>query len=151
MRLEWRLISDKTKLPLLGRIRLIDNKEIDMTQTNERRQFTRIDFDATAQLVQGETNLPVHLIDLSLNGVLLETPKTYTISTETPASIVITLTDDAQITMTVTLIHSSNEVLGFKCDSIDMESITLLRRLIELNIGDEHASERVLEELLKRQ
>lgn len=121
-----------------------------MTKQDERRKFTRIDFDATARLQQGEVSLPVHIIDISVNGVLLETPEEYSINAEASASICITLSDEAEIVMHVNLAHSSNKVLGFKCASIDMESATLLRRLIELNMDDENATERVLEELLSR-
>ncbi|VUD53693.1 Cyclic diguanosine monophosphate-binding protein [Thalassocella blandensis] len=121
-----------------------------MATQDERRRFTRIDFDATARLQQGEISLPVHIIDISVNGVLLETPSDYSINMEDSSDIVITLSDDAQITMKANLVHSSSDVLGFKCISMDMESATLLRRLIELNMDDENATERVLEELLSR-
>lgn len=121
-----------------------------MTQHDERRRFTRVDFDATASLIQNELEIPVHIIDLSLNGVLIETPADDSLDLNSPVTVSITLSDDAHIYMKVDLVHSSSDILGFQCDSIDMQSATLLRRLIELNMDDENATERVLEELLSR-
>ena len=48
--------------------------------------------------------------------------------------------DDRQqvnIAMDASLVHDSKECLGFRCDHIDLESMIHLRRLLELNLGDE--------------
>ena len=50
--------------------------------------------------------------------------------------------------MTVELVQQSLEQLRFSCHSIDIDSISHLRRLIELNIGDADACERELYELV---
>ncbi len=116
---------------------------------DERRRFTRIEFGASATISQGDTALPVALVDVSLNGVLVETPDEYSLKSTEPAFFKITLSEDVHIEMKVHLVHSSHHVLGFQCESIDMDSVSHLRRLIELNIDAENASERVLEELLQ--
>lgn len=116
--------------------------------TTERRHYTRVGFDAEVTLNQGDYSFSSHLIDISLNGVLLSTPEDYEISTGEPVYIHVKLADETQIHMKVELAHSSSTVLGFKCDSIDMESLSHLRRLIELNIDDPDAPERVLSELI---
>ncbi len=119
-----------------------------MRDENDRRRFTRIRFDTAATLNQGETVFHTHVLDISLNGVLLETPEEYKIRADLPANISIFLSESAEIQMQVSLAHSSSQYLGFHCESIDMESVGHLRRLIELNMDDPCAPERVLEELV---
>lgn len=114
----------------------------------ERRRYTRIGFASDAVLVQGDARFNVHLVDISLNGVLIETPDDYSLNTDEAITIEVTLTGDIKITMSARLAHSSARMLGFHCESIDMDSMTHLRRLIELNMEDPRASERVLKELI---
>lgn len=116
----------------------------------ERRQFSRINFDADVSLTQEGRSFSAQLLDISLNGVLLSTPRQYQLRTDMPCTLSIALADSAIIQMQVTLVHSSSSFLGFHCTSIDMDSIIHLRRLIEVNLDDPQASERVLSELLKR-
>lgn len=119
-------------------------------QTEDRRQFSRIEFDADVHLTQEGKSFAAQLEDISLNGVLLSTPEDYHLRTDLPCTLNINLADDVAINMQVVLVHSSSRVLGLHCTSIDMESIIHLRRLIEMNLMDPLASERVLAELLKR-
>lgn len=114
----------------------------------ERRRYTRVDFDAEALISQNSVSYPAKIIDVSLNGILLEPPKHYELRSDQPADIHIRLSEEDTIHMRVTLVHSSHHVLGFQCDSIGMESITHLRKIIELNMDDPNASERVLAELI---
>ncbi|MOA67711.1 Cyclic diguanosine monophosphate-binding protein [compost metagenome] len=44
--------------------------------------------------------------------------------------------------------HDNDGHLGFACLHIDLESITYLRRLIELNLGDEDELQRELGSLI---
>jgi len=117
----------------------------------DRRRFTRIDFDADVNLSQNDLTFKTHIVDLSINGILLETPENYELSAELPAEISIVLADNTQICMSVSMVHSSNHTLGFHCESIDLDSIQHLRRLIELNINVPNAAERVLHELVSQQ
>lgn len=119
-----------------------------MTSVDERRRFTRVRFDTAATLSQGNTVFHTHVLDISLNGVLLETPAQYNLRADKSAHICIFLSETVEIHMTVDLVHSTETFLGFHCSSIDMESISHLRRLIELNIEDPSAHDRVLDELV---
>lgn len=120
-----------------------------MMTESERRRFTRVQFDTAATLIQGDTLFHTHVVDISLKGVLLETPEDYTMRADCPAVISIFLGDEVELQMKVVLVHSGSRVLGFNCTSIDMESVGHLRRLIELNMDDSNATERVLEELMQ--
>lgn len=118
------------------------------TAPADRRRFSRVDFKAEVTLIQSDSSYPAQLIDISLNGVLLKTPEDYHIRADIPATVHIKLADDAKISMQVMLVHSSSDMLGFHCESIDMDSIIHLRRIIELNLDDAEAAERVLAELM---
>lgn len=50
--------------------------------------------------------------------------------------LTLSLDDDSQISMQVTLAHTLATRLGLHCDHIDLDSISHLKRLVELNLGD---------------
>lgn len=56
--------------------------------------------------------------------------------------------DELLIAMAGELAHVEGGHAGVLCRSIDLESITHLRRLIEVNLGDPMASERELKALI---
>lgn len=120
------------------------------SQPMERRQFSRIAFDAGVTIQQEDSIFPAQLIDISLNGVLITTPAQYELRTDIPCTLTVRLAEDVSICMQVSLVHSSSEMLGFHCSSMDMDSMTHLRKLVEMNLDDPAASDRVLNELLKR-
>ncbi len=115
----------------------------------ERRRFSRVNFDGEAQLIQGGHAHPVHILDLSVKGVLAKADSTLRPDTQA-ATLAIALANGTAIEMTVELIHSDAQTLGFRCISIDVDSAAHLRRLIELNLNSPDAAERVLEELLQQ-
>ncbi len=114
----------------------------------DRRHYSRIQFDANVNVVQGTQTYNAELIDISLNGVLISTPDEYQVRTDKSCTLTVTLSADAKIEMQVALVHARSDCLGFQCTSIDMDSIVVLRRLIEINLDDPAASERVLSELV---
>ncbi len=122
----------------------------DNTVGEDRRQFTRVEFEAVVKLSQDGRSYDTELMDVSLNGVLVKTPSEYEIRSDQSCDISIRLSSDCVINMECTLVHSSSTYLGLHCTSIDMDSMVYLRRLIEINMDDPQASERVLSELLRR-
>ncbi len=115
----------------------------------ERRKYSRVPFEAETLLEQGGKKFSTTLLDISLNGLLIKTPVDYHIRTDLGCVAHIKLANNTKINMQVTLIHSSSEVLGFQCTSIDMDSVIHLRRVIELNLENQGASERALAELVQ--
>ena len=104
--------------------------------TQNRRRFRRIFFDADCRLHQGEKIWSTQVVDISLNGVLLEEPAAWDGDPNQPFEVVIPLDQqDAAIVMAVSLKHQ-NDNLGFLCQYIDLESVSHLKRLVELNLGD---------------
>lgn len=111
---------------------------------NERRRFQRIAFDAPTVLVQGEQRWTVVLHDLSLKGLLVEEPANWNGDAEQTFEAQVQLSDDTLVKMQVALTRNQPGFLGFVCQHIDLESISHLRRLVELNLGDEELLEREL-------
>lgn len=89
------------------------------------------------------------MLDISLKGVLLQLPAGHRPQAGMPCLVKMPLsTGDIVIAMAGELAHVENDHAGVLCRSIDIESITHLRRLIEVNLGDPAASERELKALI---
>ena len=103
-----------------------------------RRLFNRILFDAPCEIRQGDRIWPSQVLDISLQGALLREPERFEGQHGDSFDVVIELGDGAaSIRMTVTLRHYEERRLGFECQTLDLDSATHLRRLVELNLGDE--------------
>lgn len=116
---------------------------------SERRRFRRIAFDATAELRQNGSEWPVTLVDLSLKGLLVERPDGWKGNKALPFDVDIRLDQKTHIKMQARLTHEEHGQLGFVCKHIDLDSISHLRRFVELNLGDEQELERELGALLE--
>ncbi|WP_342653615.1 PilZ domain-containing protein [Pseudomonas sp. F3-2] len=121
-----------------------------MTASHEdRRRFKRISFDARTELTQGDKSWPVHLIDLSLKGLLIERPSPWLGDPDKSFIVDIHLNVDIDVQMEVRLTHDDHNHLGFVCEHIGLDSVTHLRRLIELNLADHDELERELAALIE--
>lgn len=106
----------------------------------ERRTFSRIPFTAKVALLsqRHHHHWISELLDISMKGVLISRPSEWSGEADQGFQLKIHLGDSkVVIAMDVSLAHSSSECLGFRCEHIDLESMTHLRRLLELNLGDE--------------
>lgn len=115
-----------------------------------RRQFTRILFSIKAELHVEDQVYPVSIHDISLNGALVTAPETDNILKGKLGSLIFHLADgEAEVEMHVAVVHQEPDVVGLQCNAIDIDSITHLRRLVELNLGDENQLEKELSQLSK--
>lgn len=112
-----------------------------------QRQFSRIPFDAGVTLQQEQQHWGATLLDLSLHGALIEIETLFESATGTPYQLLVHLQDGPDIRMDVEVAHREETQLGLRCTHIDVESITHLRRLVELNLGDPDLLERELSAL----
>lgn len=104
---------------------------------NDKRHFSRILFDATCTLHQGEREWSAELLDISLRGILVQCTELSNADFEQPFEATIALSDGGEsIIMSLKLAHHEATHLGFECEYIDIDSITHLKRLVELNLGD---------------
>jgi 16S rRNA U1498 N3-methylase RsmE len=116
--------------------------------TPERRRFSRVGFDARVELTQDNHQWEAELEDISLKGLLLKQSELKQLAQDRPLQATVLLSDQTPIKMTAEIVHQSATQLGLACTQIDIESISHLRRLIELNLGDPAAAERELVELI---
>ncbi|GMR08858.1 MAG: PilZ domain-containing protein [Gammaproteobacteria bacterium] len=114
----------------------------------DKRHFTRILFDAPVTVSNDEHRWVTFIIDLSLKGALLIVPEQWQGKVGDHMTLDIVLNSDGtEIQMQTSVAHVEGKHFGLKCDYIDIDSITHLRRLIELNMGDITLLNRELGEL----
>jgi hypothetical protein len=114
----------------------------------QHRNFQRVPFDAETRVSQGDKSWAVELIDVSLNGILFKQPSDWSIHPGQPLNIHMHLGDNSHIDMKAQLAHNTKTEVGCQCLHIDLDSITLLKRLIELNLGSDEFLERELSALM---
>lgn len=112
------------------------------------RHHSRIGFDAHAYLRSDTMVWQTQLIDIALKGALVARPAEWQGVKGDQYQLELLLDDDQTvIRMAVTVMHAREDRIGLRCDHIDIDSISHLRRLIELNLGDPELLERELEGL----
>jgi hypothetical protein len=114
---------------------------------DERRRFSRISFDAVVTLDHDSDRWQCKLIDISLKGVLLQRPNAFDAQTGDVCQVSIALDNGQLISMQTTLAHERNQSIGLACTTIDMDSFSTLKRLVELNLGDSELLNRELSAL----
>ena len=88
------------------------------------------------------------LLDISFKGLLISKPKDWQSKSGDNYSVQLQLAgDEVQQKLDVVEVHAEKEHIGFKTEHID--TATHLRRLVELNLGDESLLERELSELVQ--
>ncbi|QEA13698.1 MULTISPECIES: PilZ domain-containing protein [Comamonas] len=114
----------------------------------ERRHYVRVRFDSPGQLRWAGQAVAVRVLDLSLKGALLQTALDRTaLQPGLRCELTVPLAPQEYIRMAVEVTHLQEEHIGVACLSVDIDSVTHLRRLIELQLGDPALLERDLAEL----
>ena len=107
------------------------------TPIDNLRHYSRVPFDAKVTLHVKNRELTVHLVDIALKGALVESEGAHAWAINDPCQLVLALAHgDEAITMVGRIAHLKGSHVGVECLEIDINSLTLLRRLIELNTGD---------------
>lgn len=115
----------------------------------EHRRFTRVPFQASVRLRGSDGDKQGKLLDISLKGILIARPLDWSARIGEPVEVEITLADsDVMIRMQASLAHLEAERAGFTCHHIDLDSASHLRRLIELNLGNEAQLQRELHAMI---
>jgi hypothetical protein len=118
-------------------------------ENNDNRHFHRILYAAEAALSCEEKTWNCKIIDLSLKGCLLGFEFPWEENPEKLYTLTLQLSEQAQIKMELTATHVVDNKVGFKCEHIDIDSISELRRLVELNLGNSALLERDLLALIE--
>jgi hypothetical protein len=110
---------------------------------SNRRKFSRITFQTEASLFLPDGEYVVDVLDLSLKGALICPHANMFVKVGTHCTLKIHLDKMGTcIRMEATIVHHMANYYGLLCRDIDLDSVTHLRRLVELNLGDEAMAER---------
>ena len=116
----------------------------------ERRRFIRVIFSTPATLRQGDRQWQTKLLDLSLQGALVEEPQEWPTDAAGHFELCFALADsEIEIRMEVEPSYIKESHLGLYCHHIDIDSVSHLKRLIELNVGNADMLKRELAHLLE--
>lgn len=117
------------------------------------RRFQRIHFDARVELALGQQSLPGLLRDISLKGALIVLSDTSALLEVNEPGLLTVRFDqgDVNLSMDVKVAYFDPTTLacGLSITAMDVESASHLRRLVELNLGEPHALQRELNNLIE--
>jgi hypothetical protein len=113
----------------------------------DNRNFHRILYKANAMLSCEEKTWPCEVSDLSLKGCLLHFDLPWAEDMEKIYTLTLHLSEQSKIKMELSIAHVVADNAGFKCVHIDIDSVSELRRLVELNLGDSKLLKRDLQAL----
>jgi hypothetical protein len=128
-----------------------------LSGTDEQRRFRRVDFVDAVKLVSDDVegnhqaSWEAQCIDISMRGMLLEVPDQFPLEVGMPFEAELMLSEDVSIEMPCTLVHIENHQVGFRAEMMSLDSVSNLRRLLELNLADHAEIERELVSLVKKE
>jgi hypothetical protein len=100
--------------------------------THEQRRFSRLPLNFDASVEYESRVYSATVVDIALKGVLLEMQQSSCLL-EAQCEIKIFLASDIVMRFQSQLVHIQGDRYGFVFQQEDLESITHLRRLLELN------------------
>lgn len=115
--------------------------------TTEKRRHQRIRFLHHAWLNLADSRYPCQLIDISLRGAMVQVENRRPLLENSPASLTLELENATQITLQGHIAHYSENQIGLAAEKIDLESLSHLRRLLELHLANSTLLLRELSEL----
>jgi len=105
------------------------------------RRFRRIPFEAAVRLEVGRDSWTADLLDVAMRGALVGTIEPLPLSLGSRCQLRITLPGTPiSLDFDAELVHIEAHHYGFKFVSEDLDTLTHLRKLIELNTGDAEAT-----------
>ena len=116
---------------------------------NEKRSYCRVNFDKPVSISINDQSRTGLLLDISLKGAMLQLETNEDISIDTVCQLNMALSEQEMIEMHATVVWIGDNQLGLRCDSIDLDSITNLKRLLELNMADPAFLDRELASLIQ--
>ncbi|HHF2891184.1 TPA: PilZ domain-containing protein [Vibrio diabolicus] len=114
----------------------------------ERRRFSRILHQAPAKVEQRDLAIEARIQALSLHGLLMKVEETKALDPALPTHVTFSFDQSEQvITLKAQIVDVSKCEIRLKIIKIDIESISQLKRFIELNVGNNDLLNRELEHL----
>lgn len=104
----------------------------------ENRITHRVPFDCFVIFKSADIQHVCELVDISISGALIAACTGATPEAGTPCQLIISLdeSNESQIIMDGTIAHKIENRVGIHCESIDVDSMVHLRKLIAYNLGN---------------
>ena len=103
----------------------------------ERRNFVRVKFLTEVEVVYFDNTYLAELFDISLNGALIQPESEIPMGLGNTCDLKISLAaKDLTLEFKTELVHLNGSKIGLKFLSQDIDTMTHLRRLLELNVCD---------------
>lgn len=107
----------------------------------EKRRFLRVSLEGEARLAFDGGSQPVELVDLSLRGALVEAERILPARVDSECELTLVLDEDGpRIPIQCRVTHHQGSRLGIEFIRVDVAAMQHIRRLLELNAGDEDIS-----------
>ncbi len=118
---------------------------------DERRKFQRVPFATEAEISCNKNIYKGELLDISLQGALVQGKGEIQLQKGNSCELSVHLLD-SEITMKfdALLVHMYEDKFGFKFTGGDTDTVTHLKRLLELNIGSSEVIDREISFWLKK-
>ena len=114
----------------------------------EKRRFSRIIYQVPALIEQGDLAMEATIQDLSLHGLLLKVEDAKQLDSLLPVEVGFSFIQSEQMMQfSAGIVSIAGNVIRLKISNIDIESISQLKRFIELNVGNNELLSRELEHL----
>ncbi|HDM8237654.1 PilZ domain-containing protein [Vibrio campbellii] len=114
----------------------------------ERRRFSRIIYQVPALIEQGNLAMQATIQDLSLHGLLLKVEDAKPLDSLLPVEVEFSFIQSEQMMqLSAGIVSIAGNEIRLKISNIDIESISQLKRFIELNVGNNELLNRELEHL----
>jgi len=116
---------------------------------HERREFSRIALHRPAIIEVTGARTACELLDISLRGALVQAPAAFGGAVGAACTLNIRL-DHGSVTIRMegTIAHRDSGCVGVRSRVVDLDSATHLRRVLEMNLGDERLLDRELSALV---
>ncbi len=119
----------------------------------ERRRFSRITFSGDCSLsenISGKIKTSqITLMDISLAGALVCRPDKWHDEPDAMVSLNLTLAGSSvSLEIESKVCHQEDNLLGIKFLTLSLDSISHLKRLIQLNLADENLLHREMSQLI---
>jgi hypothetical protein len=121
-----------------------------VVMSQERRDFSRIEFRCPATLNVNSRSTTCHLLDIALRGARIQTTPTFDAAAGDPCVLLVRLdAGSVSIRMIGTVAYNRSGTVGITCRGIDLDSAMHLRRLLEVNLAEDRLLDRELNALLQ--
>ena len=114
----------------------------------ERRRFSRIIYQVPALIEQENLAMQATIQDLSLHGLLLKVEDAKPLDSLLPVEVGFSFIQSEQMMqLSAGIVSIAGNEIRLKISNIDIDSISQLKRFIELNVGNNELLSRELEHL----